>query len=925
MTPLRWLVIALLVAPTLASAQGVVRVADYPGFGRVVFEFPVPTAFEVEEEGDRLLVVFEGAPVVGAASRLPRNLRAIQGGAGSATLVLAPGARFRSYREHNRVGIDVLDPAPSRGKRPAVPNAQASDAPTSADAALPAVAAKPTPPAETAPPAMTLGTPQAAPVVPVNQGPPVNPARAVATAANPERASILVPFEPGVGAAAFRRAEAGLIVFDQRVPLDLGAVNGVPAFADASIQLGQAATVLAVPLPANRALALLREPQGWRVTVTDDAAPASPISTDAHPVGLLLKLDSPGHVVSIVDPSTGLALLVGTVNPASGAGPAIAPTRRAPGFSLMPTWLGVAVEPLSDLIELHVAAAGFVLTSQVAIQPAEAVASMPETFTRRFDLPDLPPPALLQRLKAQITAAAMAPPRARTADRMAAAQSLLSLGLATEAQAVLALIATEDPAAAADPNLVGLNGIAALLAGRSPESTGLDDPRLDGTDDITLWRGVRDAMRDTDPDAGRGLARLLPLAGAYPAALRSRLRPLVIEAAVASGQAAAVAPALAETDDHTLDFARALKSERDGDTPGALLALDALAAGRDQLIQVRAGVRAAELRLRDGTLTPSRAADALERYAAIWRGDARESRMRLRVAELRTAAGAFRPALETLRDTERLFPELQAAIRAAMAAVFQAMLSQPQAVPPLELVALASDYAGLLPISSGVNISAMLADKLLALDLPSRAGPMLATLMAAAPTGPARAGIGTRLAQMQVENAAFRDAETALDASNAPGLPEAVIEQRALIRARARAGLGDLSSAIATLVASGTESADDLRATILSQAGNWVGSLAALSDLAAKAVAADGPLSDHMQDIVLRQATSAVQANDSALLAELRRRYGNRLTGQRADLFHLLAAAPLRSPSDLPRTATELALARVLPDRLQGLAAGYSK
>jgi hypothetical protein len=77
-----------------------------------------------------------------------------------------------------------------------------------------------------------------------------------------------------------------------------------------------------------------------------------------------------------------------------------------------------------------------------------------------------------------------------------------------------------------------------------------------------------------------------------------------------------------------------------------------------------------------------------------------------------------------------------------------------------------------------------------------------------------------------------------------------------------------------------------------------------------------------MQDIVLRQATSAVQANDTALLADLRRRYGTRLTGQRADLFHLLAAAPLRSPSDLPRMATELALARVLPDRLQGLAAG---
>ena len=110
-------VIGLLVAPALASAQGTVRVADYPGFGRVVFEFAAPTAFEVEEQGDRLQVVFEGAPMVGTARRLPRNVRAIQGGAGSATLVLAPGARFRSYRERNRVGIDVMDPPPSRTVR----------------------------------------------------------------------------------------------------------------------------------------------------------------------------------------------------------------------------------------------------------------------------------------------------------------------------------------------------------------------------------------------------------------------------------------------------------------------------------------------------------------------------------------------------------------------------------------------------------------------------------------------------------------------------------------------------------------------------------------------------------------------------------------------------------------------------------------
>ncbi len=934
MKAVRWLLFCLLAVPTLANAQTPVQVADHPGFGRVTFDFGLPTGFDVVRDGDRLLIVFEGMPAVAAAPGLPRNVRAIQGGAGSATLRLAPGARFRSFRNGNSVTIDVLDPTPDRLARNAThPAAHPASSAKPAQAplptpTLPVPATAPFPLVESALPAKIAEAPQAAPVVPVSQGPlprPVEPALPVTSLVAAQHASILIPFEPGVGAAAFRRAEVGLVVFDQRAPIDLAALGGGPTFAAVSVQLGQATTMLSIPLPANQSLALLREPGGWRVTQIDDAIPAPSIDAVTSPAGLLLKLNQPGQVVTVVDPSTGLALLVGTVNPATGAGPAMAPARRAPGYALAPTWLGVVVEPLSDTVELRPATGGFALVSPDIPPTAITPVQMVESFTHRYDFADLPVPELLQRLKAQIAAAAAAPPRARTADRVSAAQTMLSLGLATEAQAVLALVATQDPAAATDPNLTGLMAIAALLAGRSPESAGLDDPRLDGTDDIALWRGVRDAMRDTDPDAGHDLPRLLPLVSAYPVALRDRLRPLMIEAAVTSGQGASVANALAKPDDSTLDFARALQRERDGDTTGALLAFDALAAGRDQLTQVRAGVRAAELRLRNGALTPAQTADTLERYAAIWRGDTRESRMRLRVAELRTAAGAFRLALDVLRDTERLFPEQKTAIRTAMAAVFQAMLSQPQTVPPLELVTLASDYAALLPDNAGSGIPALLADKLIALDLPSRASPVLATLMAAAPPGPARAGIGARLAQMQLENTAAVAAQATLNASNAPELPAALVEQRTLLLARARAAQGDLPNSIAALLALGTAAADDLRATLLTQAADWPGSLAALTDLAAKTVPADGPLSDSMQDIVLRQATSAVQANDMRLLADLRRCHGSRLAGARADLFRLLTAEPLRSPSDLPRTATELALARLLPDRLQGLSAQNSK
>ena len=914
---LRWLLLGLLLLPGLARAQALVKVASFPGYGRIVFQFARPTGFEVTEADGRAQVVFSGAPALGVAKGSLRNVRAIERGAGSVMLVLVPGARIRSARQGNMVVIDALDPVPGQ---PAHAGQAALD-PAKTQGGLREAASPPapTPPAapvkaEEAPP------PPAAPAVPLEPPrpaplPPPSPARP---------GSILVPAEAGVGAAAFRRADVGLVVFDGRVPLDLPALGGGPAFAGASVRLGQASTVLSVPLPASQGVALSRQPGGWRVTLADDATPPAPIGAEPGPGGLLLLLDNPGQVVTVADPATGSALLVGTVSLSAGAGPALLPARRTPGYVLAPTWLGVAVEPLSDLIELRPAARGFALLSP-GMPGVSAPAAAPETFTRRFDLPDLPSAALTQRLAVQGAAAAAAPPRARTGSRMAVAQSLLCLGLATEAQAVLALVATEDPIAAADPKLVGLMAVAALLAGRSPEAAGLDDPRLDGADDVALWRGVRDAMRETDAEAGRGLARLLPLADGYPAALRDRIRPLMVEAAVSTGQGAALSGALAQAEDHTLDFARALQRERDGDAAGALKAYDALAAGRDQLTQVRAGVRAAELRLKEGTLTPAQAADVLERQAAIWRGDARESQMRLRVAELRAVAGSFRPALEMLRDTDRLFPAQQPAVRAAMAGVVRAMLAQPQAVEPLELVTLVSDYASLLPEGAGDGLSALLADKLVALDLPGRAAPVLASLMAGAPAGPARAGIGARLAQMQLENADAPAAEAALRASDAPGLPASLAEQRTLALARVRAAQGDLSGSSAALRTLGTPAADDLRATLLARVSDWPGSLAALSELSAKTVPAEGTLTDGMQDTVLRQATAAARAHDAAALAELSRRFGARMAGPRADLFRVLTAAPLQSPSDLPRAAAELALTRALPDRLHGLSVQNTK
>jgi len=73
---------------------------------------------------------------------------------------------------------------------------------------------------------------------------------------------------------------------------------------------------------------------------------------------------------------------------------------------------------------------------------------------------------------------------------------------------------------------------------------------------------------------------------------------------------------------------------------------------------------------------------------------------------------------------------------------------------------------------------------------------------------------------------------------------------------------------------------------------------------------------------VLRQASAAAQAGDDATLHRLQVGVGTRLAaGPRRDLFRLLASAPVQAAGDLPRAASEIAMARTATTGLQAISA----
>jgi hypothetical protein len=918
-----------------------VRVSEQNHRGRVVFDFTRHVGFGLQRVGDTVMLRFTHGGVVASADQGTRNVTAVHGGIARATIDVTPGARLRTRRQGNRIVVDVMDsvgePLQTSAQVLTQPPPPGPPAPVAAEA--PPVTAPSIPVVQT--PLPVPGS-SAAPAVPaaVSPAPVLAPAPAPAPAemdalaaapfdlpAGTAGSAVLLPFGARVGAAAFRRGGAAWVVFDERRPIDMAALKDDRLLSGAAVQLLTAATLLRVPLAAGTELRLSRVPEGWTVAAMPSAPPLSPIPVVAKETRFELPVVNPGQVVVVPDTETGQNLLVGTLRGTLAGIPA---ARTVPEFVLRPTWQGVLVEPISDFTALRATQDGFVVETgkdTFSPQPDTARALAEAAYlTRRFEFPSGATETLLRRLHTQIADDSTAPAQSRSRPRKAAAATMIALGLGIEAQSLLRLAGEEDPRLANDPEAIGLSAIAAMEGGRDAEANGIADPSLNGTDEVALWRAVRAARRqEGSSEAAAAFATTLPLILAYPSALRTRLLPLAAETMVEGGAPDAADALLARLPDDTLlDYARALRLEAKGDTAGALKRFDALAIGRDRLTGARASTRATLLRLKTKTIGPAEAANALERQFLNWRGDKRELDLRLRVAALRTQAGAWRAGFDLLRDTETMYPDDIAMIDARMADLLNGLMTGPAAatIAPLDLVALASENAELVAAVAPTQAAGLLADKLVALDLPGRAGPVLERMMRAAPVGVAQATLGARLATLRLGEGDDAGAQAALANSNAPDLPPELIERRGLLAARAAAHRGDTAHAASILSGIGTAAADALRASVLTDAKDWPGAVAAFRDLVAKTVPPDGALNPAQQDTVLQLAGALARAGDDAGLQALGAQEMSRMVGPRADMFRLLTAAPVSGSSDLGRSSAEIALVRAIPT---GLAAIGSK
>ena len=889
---------------------------NHDGFGRIVFPARPGRPYEAVASNERIVVSYAGCRGAVPPEKSPRNVASISTGRGQTVITPIPGAQIRSRRVGQTFVVDLLDPPPAPSPLPAAAVVPPPPPPPVAEAQV-----------EKAEAVAAVVAPAATLILPVQES--VSP-------------TILLRTPEAVGAAAFRLGTEMVVVLDAALAFDTAALHDDPVYGRTTTEQTQDATIIHIPLAPAASLRLAHSPQGWAVT----AIPAVEALLGIAPrqvdeaggrSRLQLPVALPSRSVTMLDHDTGSRILVGTQG---STGQGVANERAMVQVTLIPTVQGIAVSARSDDVTLQRDRESFSVIlgthaggiSLSGLEPSAAATLGSTMQSRMFDIPDLPIRALTIRLNDRIAAAAAAPALSRSRPRLRVAEAMLALGLGIEADAVLDLAAEADPALKDQPKAVALRAIGAILSGRYGEADRLADPALTGTSEITLWRGLRAAeLDDADPAAARDLASAIPLLLSYPAPLREHFLPLALQTIALGGRPQTAKAVLAKLpDDPALELARGMMHEMSGE-PDAALHAYALVAGRpDRLARFTAMTRAVGVQLTRGDFGPKEAADALDHALYAWRGPREELALRIHMADLRRQTGQWHEAITLLREAKAVFPDAQSQIDSEVAGIFTALFGGDAAMrmAPADFVALYDQNTDLIrgaPYSELAGTT--LVNRLVALDLPGRADPVLMQMIEQATSPAKRALLGARLASVRLSAndpaaALTALANTAPPAAASPNAAQDVsadiTQTRQLLYARAESQRGNGDRALAMLATLDSADADDMRANLYGARQDWKNAVGALADLERRKLPPTAsPLSPEQQAIVMRQATAATLATDPATIDRLRDLRGVAMAaGPSADAFRLLTAAPVSRTQDLPRAFDEIKLAKHLPSEL---------
>jgi tetratricopeptide (TPR) repeat protein len=948
------------VSPCVAQATSgnqdtvLVRVGEHKDFTRVVFDWAVKAEFQIERQGAVAVIQFDRPAAIKfdtgltKRSRRLRNLESSDTPSGvRVTITAVEGAEFRESHSGPKVVIDIY----ASGAKPPAPAAtpETTTAPAPAATAAPAAAATgltppPLKPATAAPVAPTAtpapvaseGTnsgaeramPDAAAITPsgamVVHTAPTTGRTVLRVTADGDGAVLRIDFSQPVAAAAFGRAGAVWLIFDQVTVFDLRnlAVADQAVLGDVVQIQHPTASVLRVTGNDLAVARLHQENSAWFVDFRNGVErPDVEIKQTAERdfagrAKVILDPSGPSRPIAFNDPEMGDRLWV---VPVRGTGEGIGVRHQWPEIRLLPARQGIVIEPLDDRVQVVTVddkveislPEGLSVSNDGSKQPdAEAVAaeeaSRPTLLAmeawRRSDQGGFTEVRqMLQHVETQAT------PERKNVARLDLARFYFAHGLAAEAAGYIELI-ERSTGPTLDPELLLIKGASRLLlddergAGQS-----LNSPSLDGEAEGELWRAALAAANGEWEAATQGFEYKQRIIAAYPRPLRMRLTLLAALAEIEGGDPIAAVTALdalradglsreeADQVNH-LEGRRAL---REGHLPAAKEIWFKLTHSSHLPTQAWAGYDLVDVGLTLKEITPAEAIERLDKLRYVWRDERFEFTLLQRLGTLYLDAGRIRDGLTLLRQAISNYPERRevGAIARQMSEVFRVAFLGPNGskMTAVAAVALYDEFQELTPPDAdGDRIVIQLIDNLVAMDLLQRAGDLLDDQVRHRLTGADRARTGARLADVRLLDRKPDAALEALSISAAPDLSEEVQLLRREIEVRALFEAGRAPEALALLENAADPAALLMRADMLWRLKEWSASAAALGDVLDKISGSEGgsPLPGVSVDtLVLNRAVALSLAGDQAGLRGLALEYGEAMArGPEAEPFAVLTA-----------------------------------
>jgi tetratricopeptide (TPR) repeat protein len=722
-----------------------------------------------------------------------------------------------------------------------------------------------------------------------------------------EQVQISFPFANPAGAAVFRRGDAVWIVFDAPANLDVSKIpKGVSAIRSSQAFRGADHAALRIEV-ANDA-PLFAESQGatWTISIGPGGQPQPTIvrvSRDpgGGPANLKAPMAGATRVINLPDPVMGDTLSVVTaLGPPKGL-----PSRRDyVELAFLASIQGLAIETLVD--DLSVQRDGELVrlsrTEGLALSPAWAGRD------RKSAQADAPPaaamPALidetwgkvgedgfLPRYNALLTAASQERAGAKegrsTEARKALARFLVGSELSFEAIGVLTDLGRSDPEALDDPEVRGLRGIARTMSRRYAEADAdFSSPALLEETSTSLWRSYVNVQLGQVAEARAQYAKGAAAFGLMPAQWRARFARADAQAALALGDLvaadASVRQALQEktsSEERLLTrLTQARVIELQGFKDRALRIYLAVATAPKDSIAAPAQLRATQIRMELGQMTPLQAATAFDGLRYRWRGDATELETIRALGKLYLEQGRYREALEALRSAGSRLPnvpqarQLTADLNAAFKGLFLDGLAD--GLEPVQALALFYDFKELAPIGADGDLMVRkIVRRLVDVDLLSQAAELLKYQAEERLEGVARAQVSTDLAVIYLMDRRPEQALEAINGSRTTVLPTALANERRLIEARAWSGIGRFESALEIIEKDPSRDANELRGEVTWKQKNWAAAGPMFEKALGERWKSAAPLTSEDEGRLLRAGVAYSLAGDEASLARLQQRY----------------------------------------------------